>query len=98
MDDGSNFIEMTSKTLGPIGVAIVWICYVLLLYSLVAAYTVGGGSLLSTTLSSLDISLSEKFTGIIFILILGVFIYISTRVVDHVNKLMLTGKLLAFFY
>ncbi|QIW09222.1 aromatic amino acid transport family protein [Francisella sp. LA112445] len=97
MDDGSNFIEMTSKTLGPIGVAIVWICYVLLLYSLVAAYTVGGGSLLSTTLSSLDISLSEKFTGIIFILILGVFIYISTRVVDHVNKLMLTGKLLAFF-
>ncbi|MED7819982.1 MULTISPECIES: amino acid permease [unclassified Francisella] len=97
MEDGSNFIEMTNKTLGPIGVGVVWICYVLLLYSLVAAYTVGGGSLLSTTLSSLDINLSEKFTGIIFILILGVFIYISTRVVDHVNKLMLTGKLLAFF-
>ncbi|WP_150467234.1 amino acid permease [Francisella sp. SYW-9] len=97
MEDGSNFIEMTSKTLGPFGVGVVWICYVLLLYSLVAAYTVGGGSLLSTTLSSLGISLSEKFTSIIFILILGVFIYISTRVVDHVNKLMLTGKLLAFF-
>ncbi|MED7787942.1 aromatic amino acid transport family protein [Francisella sp. 19X1-34] len=97
MDDGSNFIEMTSKTLGPIGVGIVWICYVLLLYSLVAAYTVGGGSLLSTTLSSFSINLSEKSTGIIFILILGVFIYISTRVVDHVNKLILTGKLLAFF-
>ncbi|ASG67127.1 amino acid transporter [Francisella halioticida] len=97
MNDGSNFIEMTSKTLGPFGVGIVWVCYVLLLYSLVAAYTVGGGSLLSTTLNRLGISLSEKFTGIIFILILGVFIYISTRVVDHVNKLMLTGKLLAFF-
>lgn len=97
MADGSNFIEMTSKTLGPIGVGIVWVCYVLLLYSLVAAYTVGGGALLSTTLGSLDINLSEKFTGIIFILILGVFIYISTRVVDHVNKLVLTGKLLAFF-
>lgn len=97
MDDGSNFIEMTSKTLGPIGVGIVWICYVLLLYSLVAAYTVGGGSLLSTTLSGLSINLPQKITGVIFILILGVFIYISTRVVDHVNKLMLTGKLLAFF-
>ncbi|MDE5035557.1 aromatic amino acid transport family protein, partial [Francisella tularensis] len=79
MDDGANFVEMTSQTLGPIGVGIVWICYVLLLYSLVAPYTVGGGSLISTTLSNLGITISEKTTGIIFILILGVFIYISTR-------------------
>lgn len=97
MQDGANFIEMTSETLGPIGVGAVWVCYVLLLYSLVAAYTVGGGSLISTTLGSIDINLSEKVTGIIFIFLLGIFIYISTRVVDHVNKLMLTGKLLAFF-
>ncbi|MXB82322.1 amino acid permease [Francisella tularensis] len=96
MDDGANFVEMTSQTLGPIGVGIVWICYVLLLYSLVAAYTVGGGSLISTTLSNLGITLSEKTTGIIFILILGVFIYISTRIVDHINKIMFSGKLLAF--
>ncbi|MDE4951277.1 aromatic amino acid transport family protein, partial [Francisella tularensis] len=40
--------------------------------------------------------LSEKTTGIIFILILGVFIYISTRSVDHINKIMFSGKLLAF--
>ena len=96
IDDGANFVEMTSQTLGPIGVVIIWVCYVLLLYSLVAAYTVGGGSLISTTLSSLGISLSEKTTGIIFILILGVFIYISTRIVDHINKIMFSGKLLAF--
>ncbi|AIT09673.1 amino acid transporter [Candidatus Francisella endociliophora] len=97
MQDGANFIEMTSKTLGPIGVGIVWVCYILLLYSLVAAYTVGGGSLISTTLGNIGVDLSEKVTGVIFILILGIFIYISTRIVDHVNKVMLTGKLLAFF-
>lgn len=97
MQDGANFIEMTSQTLGPIGVGAVWVCYILLLYSLVAAYTVGGGSLISTTLGNLGFNLSDKVAGIIFILILGVFIYISTRVVDHVNKLMFTGKLLAFF-
>ena len=57
MDDGTNFVEMISQTLGPIGVIIIWVCYVLLLYSLIAAYTVGGGSLISTTLSSLGISL-----------------------------------------
>lgn len=96
MDDGANFVEMTSQTLGPIGVVIIWVCYVLLLYSLIAAYIVGGGSLISTTLSSLDISLSEKTTCIIFILILGVFIYISTRIIDHINKIMFSGKLLAF--
>ncbi|MDE5031889.1 aromatic amino acid transport family protein, partial [Francisella tularensis] len=27
---------------------------------------------------------------------LGVFIYISTRIVDHINKIMFSGKLLAF--
>ncbi|QWU99383.1 amino acid permease [Francisella salimarina] len=96
MEDGANFVEMTKQTLGPVGVGIVWICYVLLLYSLVAAYTVGGGYLISTTLGSLGFNISEKLTGIIFILILGVFIYISTRLVDHVNKIMFTGKLLAF--
>ncbi|MDE4951192.1 aromatic amino acid transport family protein, partial [Francisella tularensis] len=68
MDVGANFVEMTIHTLGPIGVGIVWICFVLLLYSLVAAYTVGGGSLISTTISNLWITLSEKNTGIIFIL------------------------------
>ena len=96
MDDGANFVEMTNQTLGPIGVVIIWVCYVLLLYSLIAAYTVGGGSLISTTLSSIGISLSEKTTCIIFILILGVFIYISTRIIDHINKIMFSGKLLAF--
>lgn len=80
---------MTKQTLGPAGVGVVWICYILLLYSLVAAYTVGGGYLISTTLGSLGFNISEKLTGIIFILILGVFIYISTRLVDHVNKLCL---------
>ncbi|MDE5041518.1 amino acid transporter, partial [Francisella tularensis subsp. holarctica] len=28
-DAGAKFVEMTSQTLGPIGVGIVWICYVL---------------------------------------------------------------------
>lgn len=75
MDDGANFVEMTSQTLGPIGVGIVWICYVLLLYSLVAAYTVGGGSLISTTLSNLGITLSEKPRGLFLSLSLSFYIY-----------------------
>jgi tyrosine-specific transport protein len=98
MEDGSNFIEMTSKTLGPIGVIIVWICYILLLYSLVAAYTVGGGKLISNILVGTGIILtSTKISGLLFIFILGVFIYLSTRVVDHVNKIMFSLKLIAFF-
>lgn len=96
MAEGSNFIEMARQTLGPVGVVVVWICYVLLLYSLVAAYTVGGGSLISTTLSKININLSNNFAGVIFVLALGIFVYISTRVVDHVNKIMLLCKLIAF--
>lgn len=97
MKDGSNFVEMTSQTLGPIGVAVVWVCYILLLYSLIAAYTVGGGGLVSTTLASINIILSKKVAGLLFIIILGIFIYISTRLVDHMNKIVFGCKLLAFF-
>ncbi|AJC48440.1 amino acid transporter [Allofrancisella guangzhouensis] len=97
MEEGANFIEMTHQTLGPVGVCIVWVCYILLLYSLVAAYTVGGGLLITASLSSIGFILPVKITSIIFILVLGLFIYKSTRIVDHVNKIMLAGKLLAFF-
>ena len=77
---------------------IVWVCYILLLYSLVAAYTVGGGALISNMLAGTGIILtSTKISGLLFIFILGVFIYISTRVVDHVNKIMFSLKLIAFF-
>ncbi|GAB4227022.1 MAG: aromatic amino acid transport family protein [Francisella sp.] len=96
MNDGANFVEMTNQSLGSVGVSVVWTCYVLLLYSLVAAYTVGGGSLISNTLDSFGITLSEETSGIIFIIILGFFIYISTRVVDHINKIIFSGKILAF--
>ncbi len=96
MKDGSNFIEMTRQTLGPVGVVVVWLCYVLLLYSLVAAYTVGGGSLISTTLANMGITISDNVTGVIFVLILGGFVYVGTRVVDHVNKTMFFFKLIAF--
>ncbi|MDE4970192.1 aromatic amino acid transport family protein, partial [Francisella tularensis] len=68
---------------------------VILLYSLVAAYTFGGGSLISTTLINLGITLSEKTTGIIFIIILGVFISISTRIGEPIKKIMVSGTLLA---
>ncbi len=98
MEDGSNFIAMTNKTLGPIGVVVVWICYILLLYSLVAAYTVGGGALISNILVGTGIILtSTKVSGLLFIFILGIFIYLSTRIVDHVNKIMFSLKLIAFF-
>ncbi|MFC4892314.1 amino acid permease [Pseudofrancisella aestuarii] len=97
MKDGSNFVEMTRDTLGSTGVVVVWITYVLLLYSLVAAYTVGGGSLISTILAQVGINLSSNLTGIIFVFVFGAFVYISTRAVDHMNKLMLFLKLTAFF-
>ena len=97
MQDGSNFIEMTNKTLGKTSVVVVWVCYVLLLYSLIAAYTVGGQSLIATTFNSFGFTLPSKLTSIFFILILGSFIYISTKVVDHANKIIFSFKLVVFF-
>lgn len=42
---GSSFISMARETLGPVGEGMTWVCYLLLLYSLLAAYFSGGGDL-----------------------------------------------------
>ncbi|MCF6807990.1 amino acid permease [Thiotrichales bacterium 19S9-12] len=89
---GTNFNTMAFKTLGPIGQLITWISYVLLLYSLSAAYIAGGSEILNHLLDT-----TTWQSALIIIAVLGSFIYWGLNAVDHLNKLLISIKALLFF-
>jgi tyrosine-specific transport protein len=95
--DGTNFSNMAYFTLGRVGQVITFLSYLLLLYSLSAAYTTGGASLLGLLLSYIGIDLPNKLNALLFVLVLGAFVYFGTRVVDQINKFLLFFKVITFF-
>ncbi|MFZ9034752.1 MAG: amino acid permease [Francisellaceae bacterium] len=97
MPDRTNFSKMAINTLGRFGQIITWASYLLLLYSLTAAYSAGGGSLIGTGFSLIGLTTPGWLNSLLFILILGFFVYLGTQAVDHTNKLLMLFKFLAFF-
>lgn len=97
MRDGTNFNLMAKQTLGCGGQIVTWVAYLLLLYSLTAAYTAGGSSLVGSGLGKIGIVLPNYLNSLIFVLILGAFVYSGTRSVDHANKFFMLIKFIAFF-
>ena len=97
MENGTNFSRMAQITLGKIGKNITSICYLLLLYSLTAAYSASGGNLIASGLKMLGIQGPDWLNSFIFVLILGIFVYIGTTAVDHANKVLLLLKVTTFF-
>src|SRR6185312_6915217 len=53
----SNIISMAKQTLGGAGQIVAWVTYLLLLYSLLAAYIAGGGDFLRNLLAAMGLSL-----------------------------------------
>lgn len=96
MPDGSNFSTMARETLGRFGQIVAWLSFLLLMYALTAAYTSQGSSLLKSLLSNVDISMPLWLNSIVFILILGSFVYKGAFAVDCLNKIFIAFKFLAF--
>lgn len=93
----SNMISMAGATLGRMGQALTWVVYLLLLYSILAAYIAGGGDLFHYLLSVRNGEMSHWSGSIIFTLILGLVVYLGVRAVDYVNRGLMFGKLGAYF-
>lgn len=94
----SNLSTMASYTIGRTGSSLTWVTYLLLLYSLIAAYMTGGSSLLAHTLTFFfKNATSHLWNTIIFTLVLGSFVYFGTRSVDYANRLLVSLKMGAFF-
>lgn len=93
LPSGSNMISMAKATLGLPGQIIAWIAYLLLLYSLLAAYISGGSDVLSGLLHRAQFDMPSWSTSLLFTLLFGFIIYSGIRTVDYVNRGLMFGKL-----
>ncbi|MBL4647859.1 MAG: hypothetical protein JKY13_02725 [Gammaproteobacteria bacterium] len=97
MPEGSNFIFMANKTLGKVGGAITWLSYLLLFYSLLAAYITGlSGLTVSDASYYFHIHTYPWIASIITIILFSVIIYLGTRCVDMLNRLFMVGLIITY--
>lgn len=94
-ENTNSFGVMALSTLGKRGQIITWAVFLLLLYSLLAAYTSGATSLFKNMVfSKLDINLPTWSCAMLFICTLGGVVFWSTGAVDYTNRFLITGKML----
>lgn len=92
-----NFISMAGKTLGVPGKVVSWIFYLLLLYSLLAAYIAASSPLFERAVLSLtDVHLPAAISRFSLPVVFGIFIYLGTRGVDYINRLLMVGLILSY--
>lgn len=92
-----NLITMAGKTLGLPGKALCWVTYLLLLYSLTAAYIAGSAPLFLEALQWATGWAAPSWLGPFPLLLLfGLFVYLGTQAVDWVNRLLMLGLILTY--
>ena len=92
-----NLITMAGKTLGIWGKVVCWVTYLLLLYSLTAAYIAGSSPLFIEAFHYATGFTLPTWLGPFPLLILfGLFVYLGTGAVDWVNRLLMFGLILTY--
>lgn len=90
---GKNMVSMAQATLGIPGLVTTWISYILLLYTLLAAYISGGADVFGSLLAKTGLSISPWLSSGLFTLLFGLIVYGGIRSVDLVNRGLMFGKL-----
>jgi tyrosine-specific transport protein len=96
MPVNSNIILMAKKSLGGWAEILAWVCYLLLFYSLLAAYIAGGSDILHGLIAAMGVHTSITLDSILFALILGLVVYCGIQTIDYTNRVLMFVKLLAF--
>jgi tyrosine-specific transport protein len=97
LERGANFISMSRATLGTGGEATTWAVYLLLLYSLIAAYLTGSADLLHQALLSLfKVDIAEWLLSLPFILVVTIVICAGTKFVDYLGRILLFGLIIGY--
>ncbi len=92
-----NLITMVRERLGPKGEMIAWFSFLLLLYSVAAAYLSAGGSLIQTVLEEIFAKKMDSSVGVwIFLGVFGFLVGFGVKGVDWVNRVCVVGLFLAF--
>jgi len=92
-----NLISMVEKTLGRLGKVLCWFLYLFLFYALLVAYISASGNHFSLfMLNSFKWQLPNWAGSLFFVALFGWVVYLGTKPVDHLNRYLMIGKVLAF--
>lgn len=93
----ANLITICKERLGPVGEFTAWFSFLLLLYSVAAAYLSGGGSLIADVISSSAKYHVSASVGIfIFLAVFGFIVVFETKAVDAINRICMVGLIVSF--
>lgn len=94
-----NFITMAEKTLGSFGKFVSWITYLFLFYSMLVAYIDGSGLLTQQMLKQkMSLDVEYWLASLFFTALFGLFVYMGTLFVDRLNRLLMLGLILTYFF
>lgn len=97
LPEGANYISMARATLGKPGEVAAWLTYLMLLYSLMAAYLSAGGDIVDSAISGIThLQLSNWVGPIPWVLAIGAVIYTGARFVDGLNRVLIIGLILTY--
>ncbi len=96
-DKPVNLISMVGQTLGPIGRLLCWVLYLFLFYALLVAYmSLSGNHTAAFTKQITHAAMPDWIATLFFVLFFGWLVYLGTRPVDHVNRALMFGKIVAY--
>lgn len=92
----SNIISMARNLLGRWAEIIAWFSYLLLFYSVIAAYIAGGGDFFHSLIESTGIIIPIWLAIILFTGLFGFVVYQGIRSVDYVNRGLMSSKAVVY--
>lgn len=93
----TNMVSMAEKTLGLFGKILCWIVYILLLYSLTAAYISGSSPIFSDVIQWIfKVEIPEYISPFLIVIFFGFFVYHGTKTVDWVNRFFMLGLVISY--
>ena len=93
----TSFISMAGETLGRFGKIIAWLFFMLMLYSLLAAYITGGGAIvIAAEKYFFGQALAPWHSFLPWIIVVSGVIYCGVAVSDKVNRFFFLGLIVAF--
>lgn len=95
--DGVNIVSMATKTLGLWGKVVAWGTFLFLFYSVIVAYIIGSGLLVSDMSQDyLSLTLPSWIGSTSFCLLLSLILFMGTKAADIFNRLLMGGLILSY--
>lgn len=92
----NNLITMARDTLGRSAQGLTWFFYLIMLYCIMCVYIAGGTDLIRSFWNSFHINMPSWVNSLLFSGILGCFVWRGIKLVDHTNRLLMTGKMIVY--